>query len=63
MVQSDISAMTKRSEEQYSAKETAQRFNSILRGAMHKPTPLKDIPKKRIAKTPKSSSRSSRASG
>jgi hypothetical protein len=32
--------------EQFSPKETKQRFNAILRGAMHKPTPHKDVPKK-----------------
>jgi hypothetical protein len=37
--------MTKR--EAYTRKETDERFNAILRGAMHKPTPHKDVPKKR----------------
>ena len=38
----------------YSAKETSDRFAKILRGAMHKPTPLKDIPKKRKERPAKS---------
>ena len=37
----------KRTSQSYSAAETKERFEAILRGAMHKPTPLKDIPKKR----------------
>jgi hypothetical protein len=45
--------MRKRAEE-YSSSETKQRFDKILRGAMHKPTPLKDIPKKRKERTAKS---------
>lgn len=33
--------------EEYSPEETHARFDAILKGAMHKPTPLKDIPKTR----------------
>jgi hypothetical protein len=40
-------AMSNGADDQYSPKETEQRLRAILRGAMHKPTPLKNIPKKR----------------
>lgn len=46
----------------YSAGETAERFGKILRGAMHKPTQLKDIPKTRKRKAKPSASPASRAS-
>ena len=47
---------------EYGKDETKIRFDKILRGAMHKPTPLKDIPRKRKRKAVKpSASRSSRA--
>ena len=39
----------------YSAEEIKQRFDAILHGAMHKPTPLKDIPKKKKGKAAKPS--------
>jgi hypothetical protein len=39
----------------FSPDETRKRFSAILRGAMHKPTPLKDIPKKRKGKAAKPS--------
>jgi hypothetical protein len=38
--------MVRKHDETYSAVETASRFDKILRGAMHKPTPHKDVPKK-----------------
>lgn len=41
--------------ETYTAAETKYRFDAIMRGAMHKPTPLKDIPKTRKGKTVKPS--------
>jgi hypothetical protein len=40
----------------YSPAETRKRFDAILRGAMHKPTKLKDIPKKREKRPAKSRS-------
>jgi hypothetical protein len=50
--------------DQYSEKETKRRFDAIMRGAMHKPTQLADIPRKRKRKAPKPSpSGSSRANG
>jgi hypothetical protein len=42
------------SKDRFSKDETAQRFAAILRGAMHKPTKLKDIPKKREKRPAKS---------
>ncbi|MDR5727291.1 MAG: hypothetical protein RB191_07470 [Terriglobia bacterium] len=47
--------MTKQSDS-YSSAETKKRFEKILRGAMHKPTSLKDIPKKRKERPVKSRS-------
>jgi hypothetical protein len=49
----------------YSQSETKVRFEAIIRGAIHKPTKLKDIPKKRERKPAKASASraSSRASG
>jgi hypothetical protein len=48
----------------FDKKTTQERFLKIMGGAMHKPTPLNDIPKKSKKKAVKpSSSRSSRASG
>ena len=38
-------------DDQYSKKETDARFQALLKGAMHKPTPLKDIPKTRAPKS------------
>lgn len=34
-------------QEAYSPEEIKRRFAAILRGAMHKPAPHKDVPKKR----------------
>jgi hypothetical protein len=43
--------------EEYSEEETRARFDALMKGAMHKPTPLKDIPKSRVkAKSKKSGS-------
>ena len=42
----------------YSEDETKERFNKILRGAMHKPTLHKDIPRKEKRKPAKASSSS-----
>lgn len=48
----------------YGERETNRRFKAILRGAMHKPTRLADIPRKRKRKAAKPSpSDASRASG
>lgn len=48
--------MTKGSSpEQFSPVEVEKRFRAILRGAMHKPTQLKDLPKKRERKPAKGS--------
>jgi hypothetical protein len=47
----------------YSADETKQRFDAILRGAMHKPTQHKDVPKKKRKAVKPSSSSGGRASG
>ena len=44
-----------KSNETYSPIETRKRFDAILRGAVHKPTPHKDIPKKRKRKIVKPS--------
>ena len=33
--------------EQYSPEETEQRLRAMMRGAAHRPTPLKDIPTRR----------------
>jgi hypothetical protein len=41
--------------ETYPEKETRARFDAILRGAMHKPEPHKDVPKKRKGKVAKPS--------
>jgi len=45
----------------WSDAEVSHRFNLILRGAMHKPTRLKDIPRKRKEKATRPSP--SRVSG
>lgn len=45
--------MTK--QDDFSPGETKKRFEAILHGAMHKPTPLKDIPKKKKRKAAKPS--------
>jgi hypothetical protein len=49
-------ATMSKSTESYSLKQTKERFDAILRGAMHKPTKLKDIPKKRERRPAKSRS-------
>jgi len=54
--------MAGNSEEKFSQKETEDRFSAILRGAMHKPTALKDIPKKKRKAVKPSPSDSSPAS-
>jgi hypothetical protein len=43
--------------------ETKARFDAILRGAMHKPTPHKDVPQKKKRKPTKASASAGRASG
>jgi hypothetical protein len=54
--------VNKHDDSAYSDSETKARFAAILRGAMHKPTPHKDVPHKRKKKAAKpSSSGSSRA--
>jgi len=53
--------MKKNSESQYSSEETEQRLRAIMRGAAHRPTPLKDIPT-RAGESRKIAKKKSRAS-
>jgi hypothetical protein len=48
--------MRRNKDSEFSQDEAAERFTAILRGAMHKPTPLKNIPKKRKERPAKSRS-------
>ena len=46
----------KQKQDEYSPAETRRRFDAIMRGAMNKPTKLKDIPKTREKRPAKSRS-------